>query len=249
VSRPRVLGHRGARRAAPENTIAAFAAARTQGADGVELDVRRTRDGALVVHHNPAPAGGPVLATMTSDEVRRGFPSIPTLDEALDECRGLLVNIEIKNLPWESDFDEHERPAESVIERLRARGGADRVLVSSFHLATIDRVRALDETVATGFLFLAGVDPQAMIDLAAERGHEAAHPDARALVDPDTAAAAVHRARTRGLAVNVWTVNDPADVVRFARLGVDALVTDVPDVVLATLDQETGNTTESASGS
>ena len=83
MDRPLVLAHRGARRRAPENTLEAYAVARDLGADGVELDVRRTRDGALVLHHDPGPAEGPVLATLDHAEVRERFPTIPTLAEAL----------------------------------------------------------------------------------------------------------------------------------------------------------------------
>ena len=104
--RPLVLGHRGASPAAPENTLDAFALARELGADGVELDVRRTADGVLVVHHDP---DGRRLraarrARRSPTSARRGRAS-PTLDEALDACRGLLVNAEVKCLPWEPDAD------------------------------------------------------------------------------------------------------------------------------------------------
>src|SRR6478736_4409350 len=64
-SPPLVLAHRGARRVAPENTLDAFALAIAMGADGVELDVRRTADGALVLHHDPAVLGGDLIAATT----------------------------------------------------------------------------------------------------------------------------------------------------------------------------------------
>lgn len=246
MDRPLVLAHRGARRRAPENTLEAYAAARDLGADGVELDVRRTRDGALVLHHDPGPADGPVLATLDHAEVRERFPTIPTLAEALDVCAGLLVNVEIKNLPWEPDFDAEERVVDDVIALLRARDDADRVLVSSFHLATVDGMHERAPEVPTAFLFLAGLDPREVVDLAADRGHVAVHPDVRALGGPEVPAFVAH-AHDRGLQVNVWTVNEPADMVRLADLGVDALVTDVPDVALVALRQQ-GSTTESASG-
>jgi len=246
VDRPLVLAHRGARRRAPENTLAAFAAARALAADGVELDVRRTRDDALVLCHDPGPAGGPVLATIDLADVRADFPAIPTLTEALDECAGLLVNVEIKNLPWEPDFDPDERVATAVVDLLRARAGTDRVLVSSFHLPTVDHVRAGAPEVPTAFLFLAGMDLVEVVDLAADRGHAAVHPDVRALGGPEVAAFVGH-AHERGLDVNVWTVNEPADMVRLADLGVDGLVTDVPDVARVALGQR-GSTTDSASG-
>jgi glycerophosphoryl diester phosphodiesterase len=244
--RPLVLAHRGARRRAPENTLEAFAAARSLGADGVELDVRRTRDGALMIHHDPGPVGGPVIVETDAAALRAAVPSIPTLAEALDECAGLLVNIEIKNLPWEPDFDADERVAEQVVALLAERGGTDRVLVSSFHLPTVDRVHERAPRVPTAFLFIAGMDLVEVVDLAADRGHAAVHPDVRALGGPEVEDFMAHAAQ-RGLQVNVWTVNEPADLVRLAGLGVDALVTDVPDVARVALGQA-GSTTDSASG-
>jgi len=234
VDRPLVLAHRGARRRAPENTLEAFAVAKELGADGVELDVRRTREGELVLLHDPTPPGGPVLATLSLAEVRAGFPAIPTLAEALDVCLGILVNVEIKNLPWEEDFDATESIADRVVDLLAARGGNDRVLVSSFHLPTVDRVHEREPALPTAFLFLAGMDLVDVVDLSADRGHTAVHPDLRALGGPE-AHEFVDHAHDRGLDVNVWTVNEPADMARLAELGVDALVTDVPDVALRTL--------------
>lgn len=236
MHRPLVLAHRGARRRAPENTVEALVAARSLGADGVEFDVRRTRDGVLVLHHDPAPPDGPVLATIDYAEMARRYPAIPTLSEALDVCTGLLANIEIKNLPWERDFDAAETVADAVVEVLATRGGSDRVLVSSFHLPTIDRVRACAPHVPTAFLFLAGMDLIEVADLASDRAHRAVHPDVRALAGPEAHDFVVH-AHDRGLDVNVWTVNDPADMARLADLQVDGLVTDVPDVALLTLAQ------------
>lgn len=234
VTRPLVLAHRGARRRAPENTIEAFAVARDLGADGIELDVRRTADGVLVLHHDPGPADGPVLAMVAHAEVAARFPAIPTLEAALDVAAGLLVNVEIKNLPWEPDFDPDESVAEAVVAQVRGRGATDRVLVSSFHLPTIDRVHERAPELPTAYLFMVGTDLAAVVDLAVEHGHEALHPDVRALADA-AGADFVARAHERGLAVNVWTVNDPAEIARMADLGVDAIVTDVPDVAFQVL--------------
>src|SRR4051812_33810066 len=89
-----VIAHRGASKAERENTLGAFRRARAMGADAVELDVRRTVDGVLVVHHDPLPA------ELT--------PHVPTLGDALDACTGMWVNVEIKNDPDEPDFDERD---------------------------------------------------------------------------------------------------------------------------------------------
>ena len=114
-TRPLVLGHRGAPREARENTLEAFAAARGQGADGVELDVHRTADGALVIHHDAAVDGFGVLADHTLAEIFDALPFVPTLDAVLDLCAGMLVNVEIKNSPPDADFDPAERMAEQLL--------------------------------------------------------------------------------------------------------------------------------------
>src|SRR5262245_86787 len=98
-TRPLVLGHRGSPRRARENTLESFALAREDGADGVELDVHGTRDGGLVVHHDATIEGFGVLAEHDAAGIRAAYPWLPTLAEVLDECRGLLVNVEIKNSP------------------------------------------------------------------------------------------------------------------------------------------------------
>lgn len=217
---PLLYGHRGASADAAENTLAAFALARVQGADGVELDVRRSADGTLVLHHDPAlPDGRVVVRTRTAE-----LPAhIPTLEAALDECAGLVVNIEIKNSPFEADHDPACTVADDVVAVLAGRGGADRVLVSSFDLATVDRVRALDPGVPTALLtFVHPVGADAIV-LASERGHGAIHPH-HATVD----VAFVALAHDVGLEVNVWTVDDPDRLRELAAAGVDGIVTNVP---------------------
>jgi glycerophosphoryl diester phosphodiesterase len=92
-----------------ENTLDAFLRARQLGADGVELDVRMTSDGALAVHHDPVIDGcGPDQPTGR----RRAPPFVPLLAAALDACHGLSVNVEIKNLPGEPGlrFPDHGDP-------------------------------------------------------------------------------------------------------------------------------------------
>jgi glycerophosphoryl diester phosphodiesterase len=230
----RVLAHRGASRVAPENTLEAFAAAAAQGADGVELDVHRSSDGGLIVHHDADATGFGVLAEHPLEAIRRARPSIPTLEEALDACAGLHVNVEVKNLPGDADYDPDERVATGVIHLLQVRDHRDDVLVSSFNLASIDRVRELAPDVATGFLTVVGFDPIESATVAHAHGHAAVHPDVRSLVGP-VAAATVAHAHELGLAVNVWTVNDTHEIQRLAAAGVDAVITDVPDQALTAL--------------
>jgi glycerophosphoryl diester phosphodiesterase len=112
---------------------------------------------------------------------------------------------------------------------LRRRGGHDDVLVSSFNLESVDRVRELDPSIPTGFLMLVGMDPVDAVDVAHAHGHGAVHPDVRALVG-GAAGATVTRAHELGMTVNVWTVNDEDEMRRLGATGVDAVITDVPDV-------------------
>ena len=227
-----VLAHRGARRQAPENTIPAFARAMELGADGVELDVHRTLDDALVVRHD---ADGPpgVWAELTLDAIRAAAPDVPVLTEVLDVCAGKLVNIEIKNSPRDLDWDPAARAADLVVECLAARGGTDTVLVSSFNLATVDRVRLLSDNVSTALLTFAG-DPLDALVTAETHGHGALHPFVGQLAG-GSAGALVRRAHERGIKVNVWTVNEPDDIARLGAVGVDGICTDVPDIALSAL--------------
>jgi glycerophosphoryl diester phosphodiesterase len=236
VNRPKVLAHRGARRVAPENTVDAFVAAARLGADGVELDVHRTGDGALVVHHDADAHGVGVLAEHALGEVRTARPDIPTLEEALEACAGMLVNIEVKNLPGDADYDPDDRAAAAVVELLAGRDKRDDVLVSSFNLESADRVRALDASIPTGFLTLVGMDPADGVEVAHAHGHGAIHPDVRSL-SGDVLAATVSKAHYLGMKVNVWTVNGENEMRRLAAAGVDGLITDVPDVARRALGE------------
>ena len=222
-----VYGHRGASAHAPENTIEAFALARAQGADGVELDVRRCRDGDMALHHDAQLPDGRRIVELTRADLP---PHSCTLVEALDVCAGMVVNVEIKNAPVDPDHDPECLLADAVVGLLAERRGRDRLIVSSFGLPTIDRVHALAPDLATGFLtFLDPIGPKA-IELAAGRGHGAVHPHV-ATVDE----AYVVLAHDHGLAVNVWTVDDPEQIRRLADWGVDGIVTNVPDVAVAAL--------------
>jgi len=224
-----VLGHRGASRDAVENTLEAFAEARAQGADGVELDVHRTVDGELVVHHDAAVDGFGILADHDLPTIRAALPQVPTLAEVLDACAGLLVNVEIKNSPRDADFDPDDRGVAAVVELLGSRERRDDVLVSSFNLPTIDRVHALDPTVPTGYLVVVDPLPVPALEVAHEHGHRAVHPHYAAMGEAN-AEDAVARAVELGLGLNVWTVNDPPDIVRLAGVGVDSIITDTPRI-------------------
>ncbi len=213
-----VLAHRGANRLAPENTVPAMAAALAHGADGVELDIHRSADGTLVVHHDAEIPAGP-LGGLTLDEIRTTRPDVPTLDEVLDVCRGTLVNVEVK--------DPDARASLALVALLDARAAAgppDDVLVSSFDVTTVDCVHAAGGQLPTGFVSF-GLAPDHALDVAFAHGHVAVHPDVWALLTVDVADF-VTRAHDRGVRVNVWTVNDADQVEQLQTAGVDAVITD-----------------------
>lgn len=225
-----IWAHRGASRAERENTVAAFAAAVRLGADGVELDVRRTADGALAVHHDAALADGRRLCDLTAADLPA---DVPLLEAAFDACGDLVVNVEIKNLPGEPDFDPDESIASAVARWVVGGGLHERVLVSSFNRKAIDRCLAVDGSVPTAFLVTLAPDRDLagrVVDQTRRHGHRALHPH-HVGVTPHL----VELCRAVGLACNTWTVDDPQRMRELADLGVDAIVTNVPDVAVEAL--------------
>ena len=224
-----VIGHRGTGVGEGENTLGGFADALRLGADGIELDVRRTADGALAVHHDATVPGlGPVAALRVRD-----LPGhIPLLEAALDVCASGVVNVEVKNGPHEPGFDPDELAAREVATLLA--GQADRLaagalIVSSFSPATLDAVVATSPEVPVGLLTIGAVDQEQALGLAVERGYSALHPHHEAVTAE--LAGAVNAA---GLLLNTWTVNEAERAVWLASCGVDAVITDrVADVAAA----------------
>lgn len=225
-----VVAHRGASARFAENTREAFEGARALGADWVELDVRRTADRALAVHHDALlPDGRAIVETRAAD-----LPAtVPDLVAALEACEPLGVNVEIKNLPGDPDFDPTCDIAARVAPIVAAR--TQPILVSSFHAETLDVLRDREPSVGTALLTFALHDPERTVDAVAAAGHVALHP-----FDATVDAALVATCHDRGLAVNVWTVDDPGRIAELAALGVDGIVTNVPDVARDVLKETIG---------
>jgi len=225
-----VYAHRGASAAEPENTLAAFTAAVAMGADGVELDVRRTADGALAVHHDAHLVDGRPLVEVVSTDLPAG---VALLEAALDACDGVVVNVEVKNFPGEPDFDDGQAVAEAVAHLVGERDLHRHVIVSSFNLAAIDCVRKVDVGVPTGYLVLLAPHTEAagpLVEKTRAGGHSALHPHHIGVT-----ADLVRGCAGAGLALNAWTVDDPGRIAELGDLGVDGIVTNVPDVALRAL--------------
>ena len=217
-----VLAHRGASKAERENTIEAFRRAGEVGSDAVELDVRRTADGVLVVHHDPCLADGRALVGMTSSDL----PAyLPHLDAALDACAGMWVNVEIKNDPQEPDFDPTDSIADQTVAVLSERGEDDRWLISSFRIATVDRCKSLSGTIRTAWLVVEV--PDDVIAVMVSRGHVALHPWVDTLNRSH-----IDVCHGAGIEVNTWTCDDPRRMAELIEWGIDGICTNVPDVAI-----------------
>ncbi len=209
----------------PDNRInsrASFRALADAGFHGVELGVRRTADDHLVVIHDAAYGDGrPVDETLFDDRPE----AVVTLAEALDLCAGMVVNIELKNHFGDPAFDPGEAIADLTLELLHDRRN-DTVVVSSFGLACIDRVRETDPSIDTAHLVLSRRPAVDVVRPAVDHGHRIVHPYIP-MVDEAFMAAA----RSAGLMVNVWTGFDETgeDVERMVALGVDGLITAGPE--------------------
>lgn len=214
---PRILAHRGASGEALENSLAAFELARRQGADGVELDIRATRDGRLVVHHDSViPGLGPIrdqlFPALQAARLQNGEP-IPTLEEALAVLAGLEVWIEVKALPEAGDSTLLRTIAESPTPV--------RCAVHSFDHRIIARLGSKTPALRRGILSSSyPVDPVGPMAEASAGTLWQEWP----LIDAELVAA-VHR---RGGEIIAWTVNDPVVFRSLAELGVDGVCGNYP---------------------
>ncbi len=227
-----IYGHRGASAHVRANTVEAYALAIELGADGVELDVRPSRDGVLVIHHDDRPApGAPPFVELDFDEIRATTPWVPTLDEAWEAIGPTaLLNIEIKNDEREADYDSTHQVAAAVAHWLAGHEIGDRVLVSSFNRDSLAVVKDLAPRVPTGQLAGAALDPSVVIDQARSDGHISVNLSlTRTLQDAKGIVEAAGE-----LAVLVWTVNDPDDAIALSEAGVSGIFTDDPGLMVDT---------------
>ncbi len=230
-----VLGHRGARAYAPMNTIPSFELALNQGADGIELDTHFSKDGQLIVLHDfsvDATTNGKglakdfTLAELKELDAGSSFNAeyagtrIPTLDEVFEAVgKKLFINVEIKSESQDTDGVE-----QAVADCIAKHGLEGSTIISSFNPLALRRFRAIMPDVPIGYLYSRDYDfSEGMADFA----HEAKHPHYE-LID----AAYMEWAKAGNFRVNTWTVNDPEKAVELYKLGVDAIITDAPDVII-----------------
>ena len=234
-SRPLVFAHRGGAALAPENTLAAFENAVTLQADGVELDVRASSDGRVVVHHDSTldrttTLHGPVDRRTAAELAHAHVPELRTV---LRVCRDMRVIVEIK--VNDSAFGR------LVVDELRHAHALDRVCVGGFGRAVLRAVRQEEPALATSAA-------REEVRLALYRtwlrwpvsdppydGYQIPERAGRTRV---TSPRFIHDAHRAGLGVQVWTVDDEADARRLLAWGVDALITDRPDLMVPIVTRE-----------
>jgi glycerophosphoryl diester phosphodiesterase len=229
AARPLVFAHRGGGALKPENTIEAFDNGIAIGADGLELDVHLSRSGDVVVHHDRAldrttALTGPVAARST-DELRAA--AVPTLAEVLARYAEARIIVEMKV----NTLDLARR----VVDVVRRAGAVERVCLGSFGWRVLRAARALEPAMATSAareevrwaLYRTWVHWP--VSRVAYAGYQVPELAGRTRVVSPRFVEASHAA---GLGVQVWTVDTEVDARRLLGWGVDALITDRPDIIV-----------------
>lgn len=239
----KVWAHRGASGYAPENTLEAFQMAIEMGADGIELDVQFTKDRQLVVIHDETidrvSDGHGKVVEYTLEELKqfafnRTHPEykgcrIPTLEEVLTLMKptGMTVNIELKT--GVNFYDGIEDSVLRLVDKLQMQ---EQVIYSSFNHYSIMKVKELCPDAHVGFLYCDGT--LHMAEYAKENKVEALHPSIHNTQYIDL----IPNCKEMRIDLHVWTVNDRKDMERMARLGVDAIITNYPDVAYEVIKGE-----------
>jgi glycerophosphoryl diester phosphodiesterase len=239
------VAHRGAPTERPENTLAAFEAAVDARASAVEFDVRVTADGRAVVIHDAGvdrtTDGAGLVHELTLAEVLRlridgpGGRSlaVPTLHEVLASLSGrIAVDIEIKNVPGDPDFDPDDEVAVRLVHRaLDDVAFVGDVIVSSFNPRSLVASRDARPDIPSGLLTDVGVEAEAGLHYAGEQGFTWVLPFADRVVEAgDGFAPAVHAA---GLLLGTWIVDEPTRARALLLAGADAVATNDPRAIVA----------------
>lgn len=228
ITETQITAHRGSSRSAPENTMAAIAAAVEEMADYVELDVQLTKDGVMVLGHDATlkrVAGvNRSIASMTWEELQElevgswfspefAGERVPLLEEALDFCKGKVsLNIEIKNVGADSLLPE------KVVRLILEQGMEEQCVVTSTSLGYLERVKLLAPELRTGYILSAAYGDVYFEERADFISIRASFVNRQM----------VERAHARGMAVHAWTVNSKSEMERLRLMEVDNLITDYP---------------------
>ena len=253
-SRPLILGHRGASAVSPENTLGAFRRAMLDGADGIEFDVRLSRDQVPVVIHDASLKRTGLIDKMVSEltaeelqeiDVGHWFvkalargANIDTAAERLSTLSQVLELFQENNglLYIEMKCEPQEGPAlaSEVVKLTNKFEMADRVVVASFDLSAVAAVKRIDAEIRTAALFepklshpISTLRRLKMIDLARQLGANEI-----ALHHSLASARVIERAKAEGLETVVWTVDDPNWIVRAGATGVKALIANNPALMV-----------------
>jgi glycerophosphoryl diester phosphodiesterase len=243
---PLIIGHRGASAIAPENTMAAFREALAVGADGIEFDVRLTRDGVPVVIHDSTlrrTGGLPQrVADLTWTEISKidvgSWFAGPFANETVPSLAELFTLFQSNNstlyLEMKCDSASEQRSlAEACARAIDEHSLKDRVLVECFQLPALKILKEIDPEIGTVALFEPALtNPSVLSD---QRIIKQA-------MDVGAIALALHRrlarerlmqkAKDAGLHVAVWTVDDPRWIERARAAGIDALITNNPEAMI-----------------
>jgi glycerophosphoryl diester phosphodiesterase len=209
MPKPLIIAHRGATTIAPENTIAAFAGAIALHADMVELDVRRTSDRVLVVHHDPT-IQGQAIADLTWSQVQDIAPHVPTLEAVIQTCKGQIqVDFELKEAGYEA----------AVLDLILRYLPLSEFIVTSFLLEAIAQVRSHHDQVQIGLLLThkhLAENPLAQQGILCERLRSLCLNYVLPHHSMWRSAELCQQVPTE-LPMIVWTVNDPASIRDFCQ--------------------------------
>ena len=234
--RPLVYAHRGDRSRAADNTIEAFDLAVEAGADGIELDVRRTIDGVLIVSHDPSIGDLEPFHTIAFERLRESRPDVPTLEEALRHIpRHVFLNVEVKHDLLEPDPDEERTVAAETVALIETIDDPDRILLSSFDASSVETFGAASPGMLRGQLVAGGIDFSTAVTLAQDVGADAVHPPWD-MIAKDTPSL-VRSSHGAGIAVVVWNANTVDQVEAAVSAEVDVIITDDPGMARAVVDQ------------
>lgn len=236
-----ITAHRGSSSEAPENTIPAFEKAIEEGADYVEMDVRLTSDGELVLMHDPSTKRttgvDKLVCDSTYEELQQldagaEYPEeyagtkIPTLKDAIDTCKGkVMMNIELKTVRNDGELEK------KVAELLRENHMEEQCIVTSFKQRSLVRIKKDDPDIVTGYIYSFGYSNRTNYE-----AMDVLSIDARYLTRQ-----VVTGAHKKGIMVCAWTVNTSSEMRRMMAIGVDNIITDRVPLAKRTLKHKDSN--------